>query len=797
MQRVKDTFSVRRPFLWVTLFFMAGLYAAGMGWCPGWAMPLALVLLATLLTTFAQSLPYRNRVSAAMLFFAVGVLVWNAHHVGPPGDSLSRYSLAHPETEYILEGWVVQGSIPLPSDKYARFTLDVDRAQVGNVPLELSGRVLVRWYGPSLPVHTAERLRVRGTLNHAIGRVNHGVKGIEDYYHSLRVFSQMDAAENAVEKIGVCGWSPYYWASRIRNWEAGVFLRALPGPAAPLIWTVWLGESGQIHGEEYDAYIRSGTAHILSVSGVHVGIVFFTLDFVLSMLVRSRRTRSGILIAALLLFALTARASVACLRSAIMFTFFLAANLVEREPDAPTALSLSGFLLLLVNPNNLFDTGFLLSFTSVASILIFAKRLSSLMAWVPGGLRGNIAITIGAQLLTAPLAIHYFHAFPVIGVLANLIVVPLLTAVLWLCCLTVVSAVALPASSVLFGHAIHPLAVFIQKSVFIAAAAPGGHFALVSPTRPAVLLYWAAAGALAYALAAKPRWKASLTASGLLFVAACICWRPWSLPATVDFLDVGHGDATFVHTPGGTNVLIDGGDRTPYADAGARTVAPFLYGNGVNHLDFVFVTHPEHDHIGGLFYILRDMPVGAAVLGPPTDHPLERDFLDLCKARGVPVIRAREGSRIPVAGAELEVLHPPAQWQAEKLNEASLVLRLTWPGISVLLTGDIEHEAETLLAQQDCRAIILEVPHHGSHTSSSSAFLDAVSPTYAVISVEATGFRNTWRKEVLKRYALRGITVLRTDFLGGIRAREENGVLTLLGARPARGYTLEPPTNVE
>lgn len=772
---------------------MTGLYAAGMGWVPGIFLPLIILSIAALAFFCLRTLPYREYAVCILVFFACGALCWNAQQTGPAGDALSQYSLAHPDMECILEGVVSEASLMVPGADRQRCVLSVNRIQTANEKRALSGGVLITWGQPDAPLHAGEHIRVRGRVCHWLGPVNHGTSGIEGYYRMRGVCSRLYVRPGALERLGVSWWSPYYWASRLRVWEANVFQRTVPESVLPLLYTIWLGDSGQIAGEPYNAYVRSGTAHVLSVSGMHVGIVYLSVNFVLGVFIHNRRARSATMIGVLTLFALTAGARVACLRATLMVAVYLAADLVDREPDTPTALSLSAVVLLLLNPANIFDAGFILSFASVASILLFMERISDLLAWLPWILRSNVAMTASAQLLTIPLVALYFHVFAPIGFLANLVMIPVLTGALWLCFFTVAAAVIMPPAAVLFGHAIQPLAYLTQRIAEEAARIPFGHLDLTRPSPLAALLYWTAMAALFAALGKGMYWRRWTAATMAVLLVAFALWKPWHLPASVDFLDAGHSDAAFVRTPAGATLLIDGGDMTRYSDMGAKAVVPFLYANGVTRLDYVVVSHPESDHIGGLITVVRTMPVGKAILGPvPSAKKMEKDFLAACAERDVPVQRVSVGDTIPVEGAAVQVLHPPPDWPQNNLNDASLVLHISWPGLSVLFAGDIEQNAEAEMAKRECHALVLKVPHHGSVTSNTPGFIDAVNPAYAVISTNSTGRGKPADPLVLTRYEHRGISVLRTDYWGGIRLREENGHWTFSGARLSRGYSLEP-----
>jgi len=282
--------------------------------------------------------------------------------------------------------------------------------------------------------------------------------------------------------------------------------------------------------------------------------------------------------------------------------------------------------------------------------------------------------------------------------------------------------------------------------------------------------------------------------AGLLAVMALVCWKPLIPGPEVVFIDVGHGDAIFARSPGGTTVLVDAGEASPVVDMGARIVAPFLWGSGVSHLDYVVVTHPDQDHIGGVFYILDHFSVGKVVLsGIASDRRLEVRLLKTCRSRGIPVERVFLGDTLQAKGAEIAVLHPDHASAPDcGVNDSSVVLRMTCRDETILLSGDIERAAESKVRATGCAAQVLKVPHHGSRTSSTDEFIDAVSPQFAVVSTGGERGREAVHPGVLRRYLERNIEVLRTDQLGGIRLSWKKGKVNLIGAREQRGYVHVP-----
>jgi len=617
--------------------------------------------------------------------------LWHVRHAGPPGDPLSRYSMAEPKRPYVLEGRVRRPD--LPGGDYTQFLLDVDQVRLDGHLIALAGGVRVSWSDPGQAVYADDRVRVRGVPDQALGRVNPGIQDYEDFLRRRGVHSTVKIrGPDAVERIAPGRWwRPSHWASRLRAFEASRLRRAIPASARALAFTIWLGDRRGMRASEYQSYVTSGTAHILAVSGVHMGVVFISVSFLLRFLVRNRRVRAGLTIGAVLLFALVAGARVSALRAATMIALYLLADLFDREPDAPNALGLAGILFLLVNPEVLFDRAFLLSFSSVASILLFREPVSTVLASaprmvrdglaavsarlrrglpdagvpssdpVPRGVHGGLATPLAVQILPLPLAVHFFHVLPLVGPLANLIVVPLLTAALWLCFLTTLCAVVSTDVATLFGHALAVVVDVIHALVRVAAAAPGGHTRLASPTTVAMAAYWGMVASVTIAVRVPTQRRRRWVAGAVVLAAvAALSWRPWHPPSEVVFLDVGHGDAAFIRTPGGDTVLIDGGDANDRVDMGARVVAPFLWSRHVDRIDYVILSHPDQDHIGGLAYILDQFPVGQLLLGPAdTGRRAEWALLEQCADKGIPVRRVARGTTLHLAGAALDILHPP------------------------------------------------------------------------------------------------------------------------------------------
>jgi|GEM_PF-266461 len=836
---------VKRPMSWVAVAFVAGMGAAGVGAIPGWGIPLC-VALGGLAVAWLYSDRFASRsISVSATAFAAGALLWNARSTGEIGDPISRYAAAHPQqTEWTLEGVVRLTDLEDSQSGFRQFVLDVDTVRAGGQTQSLRGSAMVCQFKPDGdPVYATQRLRAEGTLALAMGRVNPGVRGYESYLRSKDIHTVLTVRErDGVEALSSgCRWSPAYWASVMRRIQADRMARFVPPGALGFANAIWLGYRGRIPAKEYQSFVESGTVHILSVSGIHMAMLFWTVSMLGGLLTRSRRRQALIAITTIVLFTLMSGLRAGTLRAALMIAVYLLADLLNRERDARTALAVSAVLLLGWNPRLLYDTGFQLSFLSVASLLLFTETIVAAVGraaeWIrgpqmpfgidPGRMTGGraiiahlralswpdswrwnaqslwrrardvVAASIAVQILAWPVVIGSFHVAPLVAPLANLFVIPLATAALWLCFITQAAGLFSEGLAQIFGHALGPIVWGIQAVANGAARPSWAHPILTSPTMPAMACYWGAALLWAAHIETPSRWKRLAPAAAL--AAACIvCWTPWRQEPVAVFLDVGHGDCTFVRWADGRTMLVDGGDRRGEQDQGRNTVAPFLWSNHAARLDCIVLSHPDRDHIGGLLYLLERFDVGTLILGPHApDRPLEHELIQTCNRKNVSIRRMRAGEKLVLGAMQAEALHPPDSDFGSDVNNSSLVLRLHWSGIRILLPGDIETPAEIRLAGEDCAADVLKVPHHGSRTSSSSALLQAVRPAVAVISTGGEHGREHVDPGVVEGYRRAGIPLWRTDWHGGIVLRVQNDAVNIIGERVKRGYPCPPtPDNV-
>ncbi|PYP19400.1 MAG: DNA internalization-related competence protein ComEC/Rec2 [Gemmatimonadetes bacterium] len=542
--------------------------------------------------------------------------------------------------------------------------------------------------------------------------------------------------------------------------------RRLFGTRAPLVDALVIARRAELDAELRERYTRSGLAHLLSISGLHVAFFAAWLNVLLVRLRFTPRARfvagTVVMLAYVWLLGFPAPAT----RSAAMLVLLDIAKLRQRVVAPRGFVALAALCVMLGDPWSVQSIGAWLSVAAVVAV-IWAGRATERH---PRLVR-LFAPAAAATLLTAPITAYAFGTVAPIGVVANLVAIPLAgVAVPGLMVALLLSSSWLAAGSGLC----LALLDLVAKG---AAALPGGHFIMIAGPRAAAL--WLAVLGVAWWLWNSPRrrWtiaaRVSLTAAFLsltsLFavfprLSDCQC-------LTVTFLDVGQGDAVALRTPAGRWVLIDGGPRGPYGDAGRRVVVPFLRSHGATQLAAIVATHAHLDHFGGLPAVLDTFdPAFVLEPGEPVPDAGYLGFLSAVESDGAEWRAARRGDRMELDGVTIEVLSPDSAWAVSQtdINEQSVVLLVTYGSTRLLLAGDAGMPTEMQLAGRVGHVTLLKVGHHGSRWATSDRWLDELQPEDAVISVGARNRYGHPAPEALARLRAHGIRVFRTDELGTI-----------------------------
>lgn len=566
---------------------------------------------------------------------------------------------------------------------------------------------------------------------------------------------------------------------------------------------VW-GAEEDIPAEVTKIFRETGVVHILSVSGLHVGMVAALLTSLTAGI--SRRGVAFCLTAGgVLFYVLLVGLEPPVIRSAVMFLFYLLARYLRRPAAWPQALAMAVIVILLVSPAAVWEAGFQFSVAATAAILFFlplGERLGkkgaetlSRLRFPPAGeslLKKFVAVvgvSLSAQLGTLPLSAYHFSQFPLLSLPANLVAVPLTALLLYAGLLKSLLGFFSPGLAGFLNPALAALSRLFLKLMELFAG-PGGQLYLHLPAVGVGLIYGGVFLLLHFASPPGRRrlkvllwwhrrfWERrgyrvalgtfALLAAALLFFV--LAWGRKELE--VNFLAVGEGDAAVIFTPAGRVIVVDAGPE----GAGKRVVAPFLKRKGRKTIDLLIVTHPHRDHYGGVAELAEDFYL-QAVVAPAEGEGLYRQVRENLRRRGISFYLPREGT-VLISGEELKLEVLAYREKGNNTNDSSIVIKLTCGQTAFFLPGDLEKAGqEELLArfrgeERKLAATVLKAPHHGGESAFLPALLLTVKPQALVIPVGPNEFGHP-SPALLDFCRQQGIAVFRTDEKGTVTCRSD------------------------
>lgn len=657
----------------------------------------------------------------------------------------------------------------------ARITVVVDRVEGGNTAsvLRSGARIVIRADMARLaPLRLGDRLRVVGTVRPAFEpgdppwwRAHLERRGIVAEMRSpgLRVVGR---------RGGVSGLR-----DRTRERLRRTVVAGLSGDRAAVVRGMALGGGQTMTQGTIDQMRAAGVWHLMAVSGQNIALVAIAVTWLLSAVRVRRRQAAALAITAIIAYCLVCDGGASVARAGIMGVLVIVAQLASRAEDRWYLLIVGLAVLVAIQPRAIFDPGLQLSFAAVVGLLALARPLA---VWTAGLMPGPVAqvaaASVAASVATAPVSILRFEQYSVVGIVANVIAVPVAGP-------TVVVAMA----GAVVGAVAHPLGVpltwcagigadIIRMTASVSAAVPGatagpGRIGATAALGIAALVplaarwLWRLDGS-PRTWAARRRRRTVTVLCGCVVIVAGVVARaalrerslPWPDVPEVTVLDIGQGDSILLRSPDGHAALIDTGppgDPAPVAGALRRM--------GVRHLDLVAVTHHQSDHDGALADVVRAVDV-TAVAAPAVAVPEVRDGLSDRE-----VTPLAEGQRVTVGAWTLDVVWPPADLRASDPNDASLVVVARTPDMSVLLTGDAEGNVLRRIPAVDVD--VLKVSHHGSEDPNLDAVLTRFRPESTVISVGAANPFGHPTPSTLATLAAAGLPVWRTDHHGHVTVR--------------------------
>lgn len=835
----------RQPLFWAALAFSLGIWVGVHAWRPPswWVIAFCTFALATL--WYLGKRAWMAKALSLAIWTLLGALLIQVRDSALVGDP-QIFTLADGREVTLIGHVIREGYARAAGPQSVREPIDLETESVedGSVSRPIHAGVRFTIYEKETagtsggftstipPLTYGTRLRVRAKLHPPRNFRNPGAFDYEGYLRDSGIAVLGSARAEHVERLhGFSGSRIELWRTRIHASLVEKIHALWPARQAALMDAMVLGEDAFLRNGTRVEFQRSGTYHILVVSGMNLSILAFVIFWTLRQFRLDPALAGIVTVIVSFAYAFVTGVGPPVWRAALMLALYLGARLVYRDRSMMNAIGAAALGVLIVDPHALLGASFQLTFLSVVIIAgigvpllertslpysrglrmlrahsydmhveptvaqfrldlrLIAERLAKFVGArfglaVPATLAriclGGfelLAISVLMQIgLALPMA-FYFHRATTMGMPANLLVVPL-TEILMP---TVVAAVALGyISTALAWPAAWISGLALDLITGTVQQLGGLRIADLRVATPSLIVILLALATIALAMLTVRRARSLIIAT----LAAMACMAGWIAMVSarphiqarvleITSIDVGQGDSLLLITPEGRTILVDAGGLPRWMhsdfDIGEQVVSSYLWARGFDRLDVVAITHPHADHLGGMPSVIANFHPRELWVSTEEPNSELAPILIHAKQMGIRTTVWKESEEFDYGGAHFRVLAPGRdQAGAMRPNDDSLVFTAGVGNTVALLEADAEPATERRIVGQHPKAMLLKVAHHGSATATSSELLAALRPNYAVIS---SGVRNMYghpRREVLERLQRAGVRTYRTDEMGAV-----------------------------
>ncbi|MDA8136466.1 MAG: DNA internalization-related competence protein ComEC/Rec2 [Desulfobacteraceae bacterium] len=687
-------------------------------------------------------------------------------------------------------------------DKKIKVTLECKNAVLPDQPSEqVSGRIELSIYLSSGPIpQYGDTIEFESTLRPVQNFENPGafdyvryfkLKGLDGAAYcdqkNIRIIHEKKPKNiflkgiRAIEKIRL-------------DFYRFIFDHAGPSESTKALAALITGKTELISPDLRELFSKAGISHLFAISGLHLSIIgylffngiFYFLSIFPKFLItgRSKKLAGAITVVPLMLYCIFSGFSPSTQRAFIMTLAVLFSLISEKEKDFPSSISMAGILILIIDSAALFSISFQLSFIAVGFIMAGLSLVKKGAFPYKDNFLGKTAlllcVSLFASLGTFPLTAHYFHTVSMVQLISNLVFIPVVGFVILP--LGIVSLLGFSFIPVFSGWIIHLCHFLISFSILSSKAFVSIPFSWVrtmSLDGPEIILIYLMF-VFFYTLVKQKR-KISATilvVMGILVIYNLI--NDHSVKKTgpvlaITIMDVGQGNSSLIQTPQGHHILVDGGGFPDLSDfdTGKYIIAPFLWKNKIDTLNYIILSHPESDHLNGLIYIVENFRIHTLIKNSDmTKTEAYKKLMEICKKKNIRIWEPSGRGEAMYLGETAILFSEKADHSvSDDLNNNSLVFRISYKRFSMLFPGDILSAREKHLAKGNglnLQSKVLLSPHHGSSSSSTEIFLDKVMPKSVIISCGRNNRYKFPHPDVLKRYKNMGIHTFRTDKDGAV-----------------------------
>lgn len=656
----------------------------------------------------------------------------------------------------------------ISNDDISRYIVKVE----GNIDSgeELNDRIRLNVIGEK-SLNYGERVVFNGLLKTPSDNTNPMLYNYRLNLLSNNIYASMTINDYSLEILNTRVEFPYGLKSQFHERINRVFNENLHEANSSIIKSMILGDSSYLMDEELQIYRDLGLGHILAVSGLHIGIISAFILNILMKLTISRKTSSIITIAILFIYGYLIGFPHSMMRGIIMFSMIIMTKLLYEHSNPINVLSLSALIVLFINPFALFGIGFILSYTAVLSLYLFTKRIEIIFYPYKGYISSTLSAILAVNLGLLPIQAYYFNYVSILGIFANLINIPILSFSLILSVsmflIDFIGPFLIPGFSILlnilldFERAIRAL---LHRFSFL-------NFSVASPSLDMLIVYYLGVAIMLRVINVSSL-KMNIKKTILVFACLILVFNCLNIAfdrtLELHFIDVGQGDSLLIRNKD-KDILIDTGGSLLSNYVGEQITLPYLQKLGVNKLHALIISHFDADHAGALAILIDKIEIenlyGSYI-------PEDEIILDKIKDNEIPFRLLKEGDKLQIE--ENLTFHTlwPGDTKGLSNNNKSLVLSFNYDEYEILLTGDIEKEAElSILDKIPADIDLLKVAHHGSHTSTTAEFLQASRPKNSIISLGRNNQFNHPSDGVIDRLNEIASRVYRTDEMGLVKVQ--------------------------
>ncbi|MDZ4657347.1 MAG: ComEC/Rec2 family competence protein [Bythopirellula sp.] len=783
--RVRSSTLAAQPLLLVAVAVALGIVADRFGgeWLAGFSV--VSWWIAALCATFVSHLLFHRhwlRTSLVALLFAflfVGGAWHDLHWNYWRNDELARYATDLTEPVCIKavatqpSQWTpAPAATPLraiPAEPRSEVEVRITRIRNGTNWQTATGAVRLRVNGVLPDITPGDQLLVFARLSQLTPALN---PGQYDYAAAERaagrhceLFTQSPACVSVIESAN--SFSPEKWLASAGRWCQQQLARYVGFEQQPISQALLLGVRGELDDETMDAFMKTGTIHLLVVSGMHVGLIAGVVWMLTGLLPMSHSMRLGVTICLVVIYAAVVGWQPSVVRSTVLVLMTLIALAGFRQASATNCLAVAALAVLAMNPTELFRAGTQLSFLGVATVMGVAvwlwphrqpdpleRMIQSYMPWQAATARWIadrcLVVLLGSTAvwcIASPLVLYHFH-----------IISPSATPLTFLAWPAMAVALMAGLAICTVGFLFAPLAWLLGQLcgacmllsdwlIEWGSQWPASYFYNAGPTLWWVLVFYGALGLMAVVPSVRPSWKTQATLA-MLWIAVGLIAAAWNhRPAgelRCTFVAVGHGTCAVLEFPSGETLLYDAGSLgSPQGTT--NVVASFLWSRGITHIDAIVISHADVDHYNGVPGLLERFAVGKIYISPLMFDPWATggeltapNFLkEKIDAAGVPLEEVWMNDHLSVGDerVNIEVLHPPRAGVPGRDNANSILLAIEFAGHKILLPGDLESPGiETVMAEAPLDVDVLLAPHHGSNKSDPPGFAAWSTPEWVILS---------------------------------------------------------------